>query len=43
MDGYVKGGGNIGIDNPQRWSSTTLSFLSATTSESSANDLIQVL
>jgi hypothetical protein len=42
MDGYVKEDGNIGVDNPGRWSPDALNFLSATTSASSAKELRQV-
>lgn len=42
MDGYVKEGGNVGVDDPGRWSSKALDFLSATTSVSSAKELLQV-
>ncbi|KAK9438319.1 serine/threonine protein kinase [Metarhizium brunneum] len=42
MDGYVKDGANIGIDNPERWNPEALHFLGATTSASSAKELLQV-
>ncbi|OAQ60879.1 hypothetical protein VFPPC_13179 [Pochonia chlamydosporia 170] len=42
VDGYVKDGANIGVDNPERWSLEALHFLGATTSASSAEELLQV-
>ncbi|KAK9437129.1 serine/threonine protein kinase, partial [Metarhizium brunneum] len=41
MDGYVKDGANIGIDNPERWSPEALHFLGATAYASSAKELLQ--
>lgn len=42
MDGYVKDGGSIGLDDPARWSPEALQFLGATTSASSAKELLKV-
>lgn len=43
MQKYVKEGGAIGVDNPQRWSnSDALGFLSATESVASVEELLKV-
>ena len=44
MQGYVKEGGAIGIDDLERWppSSDTVRFLSETTSAASAAELLKV-
>ena len=42
MDGFVKDDNTVGVEWPKRWSSDALSFLSATTSVSSARELLQV-
>jgi hypothetical protein len=42
MEGFVKEGGNIGLDDPERWGPEILSFLGMTTSASSAEELLQV-
>ncbi|KAM3533715.1 hypothetical protein MY4038_003030 [Beauveria bassiana] len=42
MDGYVKDGGSVGLDDPSRWSPEAVQFLGATTSVSSAKDLLLV-
>jgi hypothetical protein len=42
MQGYVKEGANLGLDEPERWDDDIVSFLSATTSVSSATELIKV-
>jgi hypothetical protein len=42
MDGYVKEGGTIGVDDPEGWAAEALNFLGATTSASSAKELSQV-
>ncbi|KAI5455789.1 hypothetical protein BGZ63DRAFT_137657 [Mariannaea sp. PMI_226] len=41
MQGYVKEGANLGLDDPERWDPDVVSFLSATTSASSSNELSQ--
>ncbi|KAF4486604.1 hypothetical protein CGGC5_v005957 [Colletotrichum fructicola Nara gc5] len=41
MQGYVKEGANLGLDDPEQWDPDVVSFLSATTSASSADELIQ--
>ncbi|KAM3537312.1 hypothetical protein ARSEF1564_009765, partial [Beauveria bassiana] len=30
MDGYVKDGGSVGLDDPSRWSPEAVQFLGAT-------------
>ncbi|KGQ02857.1 hypothetical protein BBAD15_g11923 [Beauveria bassiana D1-5] len=40
MDGYVKDGGSVGLDDPSRWSPEAVQFLGATTSVSSAKELL---
>jgi hypothetical protein len=43
MQKYVKEGGAIGVDNPQRWSnSDALDFLSVTESVASVEELLKV-
>ncbi|KAK0615143.1 hypothetical protein B0T17DRAFT_541187 [Bombardia bombarda] len=42
MQGYVKEGANLGLDDPEHWDSDVVNFLSATTSASSANELSKV-
>lgn len=42
MEGYVKKGHNVGLDEPSRWHPEVVSFLSATTSALSADELLQV-
>lgn len=42
MQGYAKEGANLGLDDPEQWDPDVVSFLSATTSVSSADELIQV-
>ncbi|KAK2037618.1 hypothetical protein LZ31DRAFT_534738 [Colletotrichum somersetense] len=41
MQGYVKEGANLGLDDPERWDSDVIGFLSATTSASCASELSQ--
>jgi hypothetical protein len=42
MQGYVKDGGAVGLDNLNHWSSDALGFLSDTISATSAAELIKV-
>lgn len=42
MQGYVKEDGIIGVDDPDRWSPDTLSFLSDTTCTASVKGLVKV-
>ena len=42
MQGYVKEEGTTGVDDPSRWSSDVLDFLSRTTSAASVKDLMKV-
>lgn len=42
MQGYVKEDGNVGVDDPGRWSSDTLNFLSGTTCIDSVEELMKV-
>ncbi len=42
MQGYVKEGHNVGLDDPNRWTIDALNFLSATTSASSISELMKV-
>ncbi|KAG7432255.1 hypothetical protein Forpi1262_v007140 [Fusarium oxysporum f. sp. raphani] len=39
MQGYVKEGPQVGLDNPDRWAPDTINFLCATTSASSIDEL----
>ncbi|KAK1712147.1 hypothetical protein BDP67DRAFT_388644, partial [Colletotrichum lupini] len=39
MQGYVKEGANLGLDDPEQWDSDVVGFLSATTTASSAAEL----
>ncbi|UQC75188.1 uncharacterized protein CLUP02_01841 [Colletotrichum lupini] len=42
MQGYVKEGANLGLDDPEQWDSDVVGFLSATTTASSAAELSEV-
>jgi hypothetical protein len=42
MQGYVKEGPHVGLDDPERWSMDTVNFLSTTTSASSVDELKKV-
>lgn len=42
MEGYFEPGDNIGLTYPDLWSPDAVDFLSATTSASSANELLEV-
>lgn len=42
MDGYVKDNGSVGLDDTQRWGPEAVHFLCATTTASSAKELLDV-
>lgn len=42
MEGYVKEGSNIGLDEPDRWHADAISFLSETAVSNSATELLEV-
>ncbi|KAF2806325.1 uncharacterized protein BDZ99DRAFT_523783 [Mytilinidion resinicola] len=41
MQGYAKGDGAVGVDDPGRWNSDAVSVLSATTSATSVDELMK--